>query len=38
MVASFFVIIGLILVGSAWAMRRYRRQYDGFRNELFDLF
>lgn len=38
MVASFFVVIGLVLIGSAWTMRRFRRQYDGFRSELFELF
>ncbi|HPB67598.1 MAG TPA: hypothetical protein PLT76_04055 [Candidatus Omnitrophota bacterium] len=38
MVASFFVVIGLILIGSAWTMRRFRKQYDGFRSELFEIF
>ncbi|HPN57125.1 MAG TPA: hypothetical protein PLD92_09765 [Candidatus Omnitrophota bacterium] len=38
MVASFFVVIGLVLIGSAWAMRRVRKQYDGFRSELFEIF
>ena len=38
MVASFFVVIGLVLIGSAWAMRRVRKQYDEFRSELFEIF
>ena len=38
MVASLFIVIGLVLVGSAWSIRRFRKQYDGLRSELFELF
>ena len=38
MVASIFVIVGLIFVSSAFALRRFRKRYDGFRSELFELF
>jgi len=38
MVASFFILIGIILSGSAWTVRRYRKRYDGLRSELFDIF
>jgi len=38
MVASFFGVIGILLISSAWALRKFSKQYSGFRNELFDLF
>ncbi len=38
MIASIFVVIGLVFISSAVALRRFRKRYDGFRSELFDLF
>jgi len=38
MIASFFVLLGIIFVAAAWFMRQFRRKYDGFREELFELF
>ena len=38
MVAAFFILIGLLLMTSAWSMRRIRKHYDGLRDELFELF
>ncbi len=38
MIAAFFMLMGFILIGSAWTTRRFRKQYNGFRSELFELF
>lgn len=38
MVAAFFMIIGALLIGMALSMRKFRKQYDGFRDELFTIF
>ena len=38
MIASFFVIIGGLMTGVAWSMRRNRSRYDGFGAGDFDAF
>lgn len=38
MIAAFFMLIGVILISSAWALRSFRRRYDSSRSEIFNLF
>ena len=38
MVASLFMLGGLLMIVTAWTMRRFHRQYHSFRDELFDIF
>ncbi|MBN1521610.1 MAG: hypothetical protein JW928_03675 [Candidatus Aureabacteria bacterium] len=37
MIASFFAIIGIIMISSALRMRNYRKRYESFRGDLFDI-
>ncbi len=38
MAAAFFMTIGVVWIVFAWGLRRFIRQYRGFRSELFELF
>lgn len=38
MVSAFFILLGAIIIVGALFLRKLRKRYELFRNELFDLF